>query len=78
MARTRKLARDYGNDRLIAACGQARLNEALSLSHVKNLLINNRECQSSFDEADLPSITPKRNLRGSRYFQGDLREGGEA
>jgi len=80
MARVRRLLKDYGDVRFDTACKRAVLNGSLSLNHVTNLLINNLENKVvQFKPKLEPKISPQKNVRGSKYFDRDIRKkGGES
>lgn len=67
--RVNRLVRDYGIERVEKACNTGMSNGSPNLTHVTNLLRNNREDVSNSEYA-LPSGTfrPARNVRGSTYF----------
>jgi transposase len=62
-----RLVKNYGHDRLEAACGRALEIGARSFTSVNSILKNNLEVKRSAPAADGPSIAHP-NIRGPRYF----------
>lgn len=62
-----RLAKQYGNERLEAACGRALEINARSYSSVKSILKNNLERRRHATATDGPVITHP-NIRGADYF----------
>ncbi len=64
-----RLAKDYSNERLEAACARALLLNACSYKHVKSILEKGLDNQPLPSAAD--SVTPilHYNLRGKDYYQ---------
>jgi transposase len=65
-----RLAKQYGNDRLEAACERAVRVRARSYRHVQSILKNglDREPLPEQEEAQPSLPTPHKNVRGGDYY----------
>lgn len=64
------LARQYGKERLNAACDRAMHAKAVSYQRIKNMLQNNQDrlCPQLFESAPANHIPIHENIRGSAYY----------
>ena len=65
------LAKDYGNERLEAACTRALAHETLSYRKVKAILDNGMDRLPQENAASCPELPMHDNLRGSAYYGGE-------
>lgn len=73
MRRYRSIEKQFGRDRLTKACETALRNNSPNLTHVTNLLRNKLEDGYEVPKGDGDdNFKPRRNVRGSEYFDRDI------
>jgi len=78
MRRYKAIEKQFGRDRLTKACETALRNNSPNLTHVTNLLRNKLEDGDIVSKcSDIDEFKPRRNVRGSEYFDRDIDDLGD-
>ncbi|MFT3945696.1 MAG: hypothetical protein QM763_24870 [Agriterribacter sp.] len=64
-----RLGKQYGNDRLEAACTRALAGEVFTYRTIDNILKNNLDKQPFVSQQELFKTPPHDNLRGPQAYQ---------
>lgn len=71
-----RLVKEFGAERVEAACSRAVSSDSIRVQHVRNLLTNNRESVPPLTNSEVGAVVEHDNLRSSEQFAKYMKAGG--